>query len=136
MTSTPHGAKLLGNQTISHTKVEWRRAINQKITAAQARGLKKVGLNTNDLGYDRDSYVYDLTYMRVALVHKFSQNEQCKHALLETKGKLVYNRDEFWGIIDKLLYGEGINAMRENSGENQYGRLLVQIRDGSINLMA
>ena len=66
-----------------------------------------------------------ITFMQVALLMKFSQNENLKRLLLETGDAVIVEgnnwHDNFWGVCDC--------SSCDGVGTNFLGRLLMQIRE-------
>jgi ribA/ribD-fused uncharacterized protein len=117
---TPHAAKLLGNQwfSTSRKKIAWRVTIDEIICKFQREGLKKPPENIN--------------LMRIALTEKFTQDETCRNYLLSITGSVEFYgwNDTFWSIIPfAAVAGRGINAWRDDVGDNHLGKLLTELRD-------
>lgn len=73
--------------------------------------------------------------MRRALLAKFTQHEDLRETLLETRGKYLVEHtknDAYWG--------DGSNGRKRGSGQNRLGKLLMELRevlrDGDIDAHA
>ena len=71
---------------------------------------------------------YDI--MLEALRFKFTQNEDIKQKLIETKNRILYeasSSDNIWGI--GFCYTDAICQDKRNFGQNLLGNALMQIRE-------
>jgi hypothetical protein len=102
-------------QAMSTTDLVLRQRIRSAATAGEARSLAHT--EPNRWNWEK----LRLDYMRQALRAKFGQHDELWERLEATAGhQLVYASDDaFWG--------HGPDAV---SGENQLGRLLMELRDG------
>lgn len=106
--STPGKAAFLGRQKTTG-RFPWQKELIEAINEYPVTIRP-------DWEHVKDQVMYD------ALCAKFTQNEDVRHKLLETTGRLVEHtpRDSYWGDG-----GDG-------SGKNMLGKLLVRLRDNLI----
>ena len=123
--STATGAKMMGNQVLIEKGSQWKVSLGKVIKSFQDRGLRRVYL-------DRDAN----ECMGWAVTEKLRQEKECLEKLLAIPSldKIIYHGDEYWGIHEKIVSGEGPNAWREYCGQNQLGKILSQIREKGVPL--
>lgn len=95
-----------------------------------ARSCKRFGRNViNFDGKKWDEVKYDI--VKKGLYAKFTQNEEFKKNLLDTKKKIICEAspyDKIWGIGLKATDPK-INTPEKWRGENLLGKILMEIRD-------
>lgn len=107
--STPFKAKLLANRQ-RLTQYPWQRAlveIMNQYPSAQVRP---------------DWEQYKETAMKICLEQKFGQNLHCRQVLIKTGSQLLVE------VSPDLYWGSG----KDGRGQNQLGKLLMQVRQQCI----
>ena len=82
--------------------------------------------NYDDNIWEKERYDIMLEALRL----KFTQNEDIKKKLIETKPRILYEAspyDKIWGI--GFRYADAIHQDKRNFGQNLLGKALMQIRD-------
>jgi predicted NAD-dependent protein-ADP-ribosyltransferase YbiA (DUF1768 family) len=118
---TPYVARLLGDQYVINANMKWIRDIQQIIISFQRKGLKAVNNCTG---------TYEI--MKFATRQKLVQNVDILRELSVFQDEIVYysRYSSYWGIRKECVYNHGSpNAWYEWTGFNQYGKILMELRD-------
>jgi len=105
------------------------RLLNAILNETNPSVIKKYGRavkNYDDNIWNNERYNVMVEVLRL----KFTQNEDIKKQLIETKPRILYEAspyDKIWGI--GFCYKDAICQDERNFGQNLLGKALMQIRD-------
>lgn len=92
---------------------------NKIINAKDAHEAAKIGRDRNNIRKDNFKKI-KLDVMFEGVLEKFRQNKDILHKLIETRNEIIIEKTE-----DEYFWGIG----KDNSGENQFGKILMKARD-------